>query len=163
MTAQIPDRIVIDGETMPLCTMPLGTYFALGGKQLALEPVSTALWRAYVATWEIRDERLYLVGIDATLRGGRFATLEDFFPGFPTRVFAHWYSGVLRVPQGALLRYVHAGFASRTESDLLIDIEDGVTVGRTTRVNGVAQEPASNGYTVAAMTSIRRYPERPER
>ena len=31
------------------------------------------------------------------------ATLETVFPGFPDRVFAHWYSGTIRLPQSRRL------------------------------------------------------------
>jgi len=160
MTAQIPERIFIDGKQHAMCEVPLGTYFVLGGRGPALENVSTALWRCYVGTWEIIDDRLYLIGIDATLRAGRLATLADFFPGFPARVFAHWYSGTLRIPQGKLLKYFHAGFATTTERDLLIEIEDGVVVSHRTRSNGVADADAPEGYEIAGLTTLRRLPER---
>jgi hypothetical protein len=163
MTAQIPDRIIVYGEAMPLCTTPLCAYFDLVGNKPALEPVSSALWRAYIATWEILGERLYLVGIEATFRAGRYAMLDDFFPGFPERVFAHWYSGVLRIPQGALLQYAHAGFASQTERDLLIDVEAGMVIGRTTRVNGIADTEATVSSSADAFSAIRNHPERPMR
>jgi hypothetical protein len=55
--------------------------------------------------------------------------LESLFPGFAQRVFAHWYSGTLRVPQGELLKYRHMGWASTFESDLLIEVEDGIVKG----------------------------------
>ena len=56
-------------------------------------------------------------------------------PEYPERVFAHWYSGVLRIPQGELLEYVHAGYGSIYEKDLLIDVENGVVINTSTRVN----------------------------
>lgn len=163
MTAQFPERIRIDGKQHAMCETPLGAYFILGGTGPSLAPVSTALWRCYVGTWEIFDGRLYLVDIDATTRDGRPTNLEDFFPGFPDRVFAHWYSGTLRIPQGKLLEYVHAGFASRTERDLLIEIEDGMVTGEHMRINGKADAGASEGYSVAAMTTLQRPPVMPRR
>ena len=54
------------------------------------------------------------------------ANLETVFPGYPDRVFAHWYTGTLRVPQGKVLKYVHMGYQSTFESDMLIDVERGV-------------------------------------
>ncbi|MFM8509872.1 MAG: hypothetical protein ACKOCU_06045, partial [Betaproteobacteria bacterium] len=59
---------------------------------------------------------------------------------FPHRVFAHWYSGTLRVPQGELLKYRHMGWASTFERDLLIDVEDGVVKGMQVQQN---QEPGT--------------------
>lgn len=45
-------------------------------------------------------------------------------------VFAEWFTGVLRVPQGRQVEYVHAGFASRYEGYLLLQIERGRVVRR---------------------------------
>lgn len=41
---------------------------------------------------------------------------------------ADWFSGVLRVPQGELLRYVHMGFGSVYERELHISIDKGLVV-----------------------------------
>ena len=38
-------------------------------------------------------------------------------------VFASWFTGLLRIPQGKLLKYVHGGFGSLQERDLIISIE----------------------------------------
>lgn len=43
---------------------------------------------------------------------------------------ASWVTGELRVPQGELLHYVHGGFASVYERDLLLAVEKGRVVGR---------------------------------
>lgn len=60
-------------------------------------------------------------------RGGTETNLlETVFPGYPDRVFAHWYSGTLRIPQGNTLKYVHMGYQSTYERDLLIEVERGV-------------------------------------
>lgn len=45
------------------------------------------------------------------------------------RVFAHWYSGTIRVPKGKQLKYVHAGYGSIYEQDVLLDLDRGVVVG----------------------------------
>lgn len=161
MTAQIPERLIYRGEQVPLCTNPLGGYFELAGIQPSFEVNCTALWRGYVGTWEIIGDRLYLVGIDATLTDGSPASLATFFPGFPDRVFAHWYNGTLRIPQGKLLDYVHGGYASKYEQDLLLDIELGVVVRTRWQHNGIAAEDAPDGYSVAALTTVRPEPGKP--
>jgi hypothetical protein len=53
-------------------------------------------------------------------------------------VFAHWFSGKVRLPQGELLNYVHMGFGSTYERDEFIRFNKGVVTGRHTVVNGVA-------------------------
>ena len=85
----------------------------------------TALWRGYVGSWEIVDGRLYLIGISGTLKGGEEAALITMFPDFPDRVFAHWYSGTIRIPQGKELEYIHMGYGSTFERDLLLDLFKG--------------------------------------
>lgn len=57
------------------------------------------------------------------LEDGTPASLASVFPEFPERVFAHWYSGTRRIPQGRRLQYVHMGYGSTCERDLLLEIE----------------------------------------
>ncbi len=141
MTAQFSETLHIDGETVGMCTNPLGTYFSLGGKQPLFDwRYSTALWRGYLGTWEVVDERLYLVKLTCYLEAGVEATLADVFPGYPDRVFAHWYTGTLRIPQGERLKYVHQGYQSTYEKDLLIDVEKGVLKQRRIRENQMPPE-----------------------
>jgi len=79
--------------------------------------LSTACWRHYLGTWEIREGRLFLV----QLRG--LWKLEGAEP-----LFADWFTGVLKVPQGQMLQYAHFGFETVYEQDLFIEIENGVVV-----------------------------------
>ena len=68
----------------------------------------------------------YLVGLQGTLEYGSevtMATIFPIFPNFPDRVFAHWYSGIICVPQGTLLKYVPMGYGSTYERDLLVEID----------------------------------------
>ena len=45
-----------------------------------------------------------------------------------TPIFAEWVSGIIRIPQGELLEYVHMGFHSIYEKDFYILLEEGVVV-----------------------------------
>lgn len=140
-----------------MCTNPLSDYFAMGGTNPRFESNCTALWRGYVGSWEIVDDRLYLVELSGTLEGGADATLATIFPDFPDRVFAHWYSGSIRIPQGKQLEYVHMGYGSTFERDLFLDIERGVIVATRVRHNGTAEsDNAPEGYGVGAMTVFPR-------
>ena len=103
------------------------------------------------------EDRLYLVGLSGTIEGGADATLATIFPDFPDRVFAHWYSGTIRIPQGKQLEYVHMGYGSTFERDLFLDIERGVVVAIRVRHNGKAESDNSpEGYGVSAMTVFPR-------
>lgn len=130
MTAQISDTIRIAGREVRLNTLPLNHWFEQTGTKPDFKSPHTALWRGYVATWEIVDDRLYLVDLESHLADGGTGTLGDLFPGFPDRVFAHWYSGVLSIPQGKVIGYIHAGFGPIYESTLCLTIRDGMVVER---------------------------------
>lgn len=149
MTAQIAEKLLFNGQWHSLCELPLDVFFALGGKSPHFAyPNNTALWRGYVGTWSIENGRLYLVALNGHLDDGTLATLETLFPSFPDRVFAHWYSGKLRCPRGRRLEYVHMGFGSTYEEDLLIEVRKGVVIGTEVRRNGTAEEGSPEGYGV---------------
>lgn len=75
------------------------------------------------------DDRLYLVGINAAAFRDEPVPLERPFPGDGDRVFAHWCSGTLRVPQGRQLAYVYMGYDSTYERELMLQAERGVLCG----------------------------------
>lgn len=135
-----------------MCTNPLGQYFSMGGFKPHFQAPSTALWRGYVGSWEIVDDRLYLVELSGTLENGTEATIEAVFPGFPDRVFAHWYSGTIRLPQGRQIKYVHMGYGSIYERDLYLDVEKGVLKKSRVRHNGSAErKDGPEGYRIGGM------------
>ncbi len=122
-----------------MATQPLDAYFALGGANPGLDlkwpPNCTALWRGYIGSWEILDQRLYLIKLMGDLSGNDGVCLATVFPDFPDRVFAHWYSGTLRIPDGAVLKYVHQSYQSTHERDFLIEVEGGMVVNTDVRFN----------------------------
>ena len=153
MTAQFAETLILEGQTVAMCSQPLDSYFDFGGIEPDFAETCTALWRGYIGTWEILDGRLYLIALRGTLRTGEPASLATIFPEYPERVFAHWYSGILRIPQGALLEYVHAGFGSIYEQDLLIDVENGLVINTSTHANTNSKtQDKKGGYGVGAMT-----------
>ncbi|MFZ5454370.1 MAG: hypothetical protein ACOY9I_01815 [Pseudomonadota bacterium] len=60
-------------------------------------------------TGKSRTAGIHLLRIDASYADVREARLADFSPEHPERIFAHWYSGTLRIPEGEMLDYVHGG------------------------------------------------------
>lgn len=151
MTAQVAEQLIYNDEKYALCECPLNDYFALAGIQSNLSALHTACWRGYVGTWEIIDRRLYLIGLEGMDTDGQDIAVSTFFPDFPDQVFAHWYTGTLRVPQGELLDYVHMGFGSTYERDLLLEVIRGCVVDESVHVNGTAPNPRGRkGYSVGA-------------
>lgn len=155
MTAQISEKLLYMGERHSMCEEPLAMYFELSGKGHDFESNCTALWRRYVGSWEIIDDHLYMVELTGKLKDGTEARLATLFPKYPNRVFAHWYSGKARIPQGRLLEYVHRGYCSVYEKDLFLYIEKGVIKKTEVIVNG--ESPNSDypeGYGIGGMTEF---------
>lgn len=53
--------------------------------------------------------------------------LDNLFPE-RSQVFAEWFSGVIRVPNGEMLEYIHAGYCSIYENDLFLKFENGILI-----------------------------------
>ena len=134
MTAQIGDRLFVDGQEASMTSFPAlpsrvrrkSTKTSPDTKIEERDGVpylapdltnSTACWRGYVASWTIQDDRLYLTEIM-----GKYE-LNSTEP-----VLADWFSGTLRIPQGECIEYIHMGFASRYERERWLTIEKGVLV-----------------------------------
>ena len=136
MTAQVSEKMLYGGKAISLCTEPLALYLKQNG--IEFESPHTANWRGYVGTWEVIEaegaERLYLIGIKAHKDYETILKLSDLFPGFD-KVFAHWFTGELRCPQGELLNYVHGGYASTYEYDLMMEFKQGVLVHKYAKHN----------------------------
>jgi len=55
--------------------------------------------------------------------------MNYFFPNL-REVFAEWFSGELRIPMGKEIQYIHMGYESLYERDLIIHIEDWVVISK---------------------------------
>jgi len=136
-TGQEPDRIIYQNQERMLFSNPLEDYYANGRKRpnYMIEPftTSTGNWRGYVATWQIDGENLFLIKVDSWLCNGatknscRQVTLNELFPNKVSgdKVLANWFSGELRVPDGKELQYVHMGYGSTYERDLIFVVKAG--------------------------------------
>lgn len=151
-TAQIPDLIIYNGDTLSLYSCPLNSF----PNQDLITPQRlfgssgcffSACWRNYVATWEIVDFELFLReirnacyptsmrGVEASAKsvedndsvGNEYADLKVLFPQRykDGKVRADWMDGELTIPQGKLLYYVHDGFESIYETEIELTIVKG--------------------------------------
>lgn len=157
MTAQFSEILHLRGEKLSLCSQPLDGYLDSAANPIKFEATSSALWRGYVGSWTIENDRLYLIklsGNTQTDEGLKKVVLTDMFPGYPDGVFAHWYTGEMRCPQGELLKYVHGGYASSYEKDLFIDVRQGVVVGERVVENGQSESAVKKGYVLAGLTNF---------
>ena len=134
MTAQISDSLSINGEKVSLqgcLALPWNDPRLIEMSEEEAEERSQSLaigcsfcWRQYIASWKIVDDRLFLADIEGIYRW------EGELP-----VFAHWVTDIVRIGEGDMLHYVHMGFGSVYERDVLLDVRQGRVVGRTVRNN----------------------------
>jgi hypothetical protein len=118
----------------------------------------TALSRCYLGTWKIESNRLYLKKLKRWEKEAdvvRECGIEDLFPGYPDGVFAHWYSGELRYPRGALLQYIHGGYSSTYEEDLFLRVQHGVAIEERVFRNGTAPPDAKAGYAWTGLGRVK--------
>ena len=141
-TAQAPDRLLLDGKFYRLNTNPLDSYFedhpdlhpreADDGDRVVL---STALWRGYIATFEVVGNVLRIQDFEVSrwiedeneellFEDELVSEIERFFPTSESRLM-DWYTGIMVLPTGELKQYVHLSYASVFESYVLLRVEDG--------------------------------------
>ena len=130
MTAQMPEILIHRGQRLAMTATPLCAYIRRRSKHKRPKLVwfSTACWRRYVGTWEIRDDFLTLVALETLLDAdGRIveADLQTTLPWVRSQLRATWFSGVVRCPEGRLLRYAHNAFQSTYERDRQFFVSNG--------------------------------------
>lgn len=123
MTAQAGERLFYKGEENWIASEPLNQYLQ-NRKDIKFISPSTACWRGYFGQLEINDNKLYLIALKAYLEGYREVDLNYLFPK-QKQIIADWFSGKIKVPQGEMLDYVHMGYASLYERDLILEIKNG--------------------------------------
>ncbi|MCB1520700.1 MAG: hypothetical protein KDJ37_09000 [Hyphomicrobiaceae bacterium] len=135
MTAQVPERIIIDGIPHFLNCDPLYRIFASRRiSRFPSEDYTTACYRRYVGTWELVDGELYLVHM-CLFCDGEEPLSEDqrqwmlrLVPAKTFPVFASWFNGRLMIPLGRRLAYVHRGWASTYERLRVVTMRHGKVV-----------------------------------
>ena len=130
MTAQSREIIYIDGKEERMAAEPLGFYLN-NNPQFKFKFSNTACWRGYYGTWALENDRLYLIELEGNIVGPDDSwnpvDLQYIFPG-QEKVFANWFSDIIKIEKGDLLEYVHMGYASKYERDLFLVFKDGVKV-----------------------------------
>lgn len=134
-TAQFPEIIHIGGNEHALNTNPLAAHLEhTGWTPPADAVISSANWRGYIASWEVKNDQLFLIDVTIRLHGTargdyvKKSIIEDLFPSVSDGVIANWFSGALIVPQGEITHYVHMGYGSSYESYQVLRIESGQVI-----------------------------------
>jgi len=126
MSAQVGETLIYNGERFAMHTEPLGYYLKTRPEIDFYYNLSICI-RGYHGTWEIRENKLFLISLKAGLRNGEIVGLSYLFPE-EEAVFAGWFSGEIRLPVGEQLVYVHMAYASLFEKDIILRFENGVLV-----------------------------------
>jgi hypothetical protein len=108
---------------------PLSDCLRLTDQQDLFPMQCTALWRGYIGTWELDDDRLYLLSLDVPFSKGASPDMSRIFPHASGRVFADWFSGTLMLPQGERIERIHHGDGGRCERELRLTFEKGRLTG----------------------------------
>lgn len=131
-TEQIPDRLIIKGDTMLLHALPLEHWIEQNKWYKPLFPdslsgFSTGCWRGYIAYWEIIENRLYLTNIFNDTQTAK-VNLKSLFPEKVKdgRVYAEWFSDTVTAYRGKFLYNMHMGFSSIFEHEFEYSFEKGL-------------------------------------
>ena len=91
MTTQVKERIIIDGEKYPLLNaLSLPEDDTKIKQKEGPTYTRSSCWRGYVGTWEIRDDKLYLIEFSSGM--------YDVLANLP--ILADWISGTAKVATG---------------------------------------------------------------
>lgn len=133
-TAQVADKIIYNGKEYMLHSNPMEEYFEKNpDKKPKSEIMSTGLWRGYIATFEISDNSLYLKDIqilvnketkDKSFETGWKSVLSQVVPD-NKKLKIDWFSGILVLPSGKVVNYVHMGYGSTYENYILLEMDKG--------------------------------------
>ncbi|MEI6070827.1 MAG: hypothetical protein WCS31_03465 [Verrucomicrobiae bacterium] len=128
MTAQIHEYLRLDGKSCRMACEPDLPESAPGlTSHEQMKSISSRCWRGYVGYWEVANNRFYLRKVVGSIQGR-----------FRPSIFAEWYSGIIRIPQGEMLEYIHSEYASIYEADLFLEIEKGIVTRRWIQKNEIA-------------------------
>ncbi len=134
ITAELPDRVLIEGEWMDLYSNPLELYWIDTGKKRPLFNQQFNCKRGYVASWEVKDGQLFFTDIVGNFEKHTFFStkksasyaLKILFPKSRNQVVkAIWYSGKLRIPRGKMVFFDHKEYQSRFEKEQIITVYKG--------------------------------------
>jgi hypothetical protein len=135
-TAQQCDILVLKGKKYSIFTNPLRPFLDRNpGRLPESNIISTSNWRGYVATWEVKNDRLVLTDVGMLQSVGKpsevspsteiRSVMAKMFPD-QNEVLADWFTGNIIIPDGELVSYVHMGYASTYSKYIILQVKNGV-------------------------------------
>ena len=133
MTTQAGDILSYNGTKTTIATEPLKPYLEKRS-DVSFIFKSTALVRGYIGSWKIKNKKLYLVSFLGFIKNNVQVDLKYLFQN-KTEVFAYWFSGDIRIPEGDLLQKINIGYASVFARDRLLNFNKGILISETLKDN----------------------------
>ena len=157
MTAQINDSVIHSKTNWALAGANGGPLFDPAAHGLGVRPASSACWRGFVCTYEIRDWALLLVDMKVSLNGPAPRLLNTD----PEQLRNMWFTASYRdlnypIPfTGSILlardfirgRYAHRGFAPGWKYERVLEVE--LEGGRVSSVTDCSDDMAAIRQRVA--------------
>ena len=150
MTAQAHEILILEGSKTSMAFCP---PLPENDSRITKAPqttINSSCWRGYVGSWEIKHGRFFLIGLS-----GKYKLRDE------TPLFAEWFSGEIKVPQGDILNYVHGGSTPIYEREQHITVENGIVVASSTVDNCPPPLEFTAGVRLKeeSITEYTKYPE----
>lgn len=127
-TGQAPERIIINGDTLIMLTLPIEADSLLYNElQQYLPPWSnTACYRRYIGQWEIRHNTLYLNKLQ-DCNSCKSLDTRNLFDRYKTdgKIKASWFSGSITVGKGECIHYIHDALLRKYAYETVYEIKNG--------------------------------------
>ena len=133
MTIQAADILSYNGKKTTIASEPLKKYLETR-EDVSFIYKTTALVRGYVGRWEVKNKKLFLVSLLGFIENNKQVDLNYLFPN-QSEVFASWYTGDIRIPEGELLKKINLGYASVFEKDRFLTFKEGILISETVKNN----------------------------
>ena len=130
VTIQVRETLMYDGLKYGIREEPLEQYLSKLKERPVLDSGKTLCWRGYYGTWQLKDNKLYLVELIAYGPNYLDYSIDYIFPG-ESVVFADWYSDTIVIPYFDILNDEKQEMSSVKEKQMLLEIKNGVLVKTT--------------------------------
>lgn len=129
-TAQTRDVVIINGEEWRLAYAPLQKIDSKYLESITNhDDVLLFCTRGYYATWELIDNKLFLVSLFLMNSDHEFsyselsAELSQYV--IDGKIYAGWLTDDIIAGKGKIVRYKHQGFDQDTETEIILYVEKG--------------------------------------
>jgi hypothetical protein len=145
MKKQILDTIIYNEIKYELQESPLYPYLVKLGYNPFFSP-GTNCTKGYLASWEIRNDELFLINFKGFIRRKNKVGLEYLFPN-KTEVLAKWFNETIKIDLGDSLGYL-VDRESIFKQVIFLDFEKGVqkemTVSKKNYIDLIDKKPPIN-------------------